>query len=38
MRWVDQKDNRYTLGLNKYIVGHKLKIQNGFHLQRSRGE
>lgn len=24
---VDQQDNRYTLGLNKYIVGHKLKIQ-----------
>ena len=27
---VDQKDNRYTLGLNKYIVGHKLKIQTDF--------
>ncbi len=24
---VDQKDNRYTLGLNKFIVGHKLKLQ-----------
>ena len=24
---VDQEDNRYTLGLNKFIVGHKLKLQ-----------
>ena len=24
---VDEKDNRYTLGLNKFIVGHKLKLQ-----------
>ncbi len=24
---VDQKDNRYTLGINKFFVGHKLKIQ-----------
>lgn len=24
---VDQDDKRYTLGLNKFIVGHKLKLQ-----------
>lgn len=24
---VDQEDDRYTLGINKFIVGHKLKLQ-----------
>jgi hypothetical protein len=30
---VDQGDTRYTLGLNKFFLGHKLKIQTDITLR-----
>ena len=30
---IDQEESRYTLGLSKYIVGHKLKVQTDITLR-----